>query len=117
MKILKRKKKAKRAPRDAKKDAIFRELAKVLHDAGCEVRREKLKQGSGWRVMSGACKANEQSLIFVDSRLDQDEQITFLVTRIVQLGVEATEEQLENIPERVRKQILSAKAEKLDSAA
>ncbi|MCB0332518.1 MAG: hypothetical protein KDD55_03395 [Bdellovibrionales bacterium] len=117
MEIIKGKKKRQAPKRDSKKDTVFRTLATFLRDADCEVRRERLKQGAGWRVMSGSCQAFDKKLVFVDSRLDQDEQITFLITRIVELGLELTEEQFSQLPERVAKQLQEAHREQLSSAA
>jgi hypothetical protein len=73
--------------RDPKKDAIFRDLSVELCQAGYEVRREKLKRGNGWKVVSGSCRALENNLIFVDQRLTQDEQIDFLKSKMSELGL------------------------------
>ena len=75
--------------RDPKKDAVFRDLSLELGQAGYEVRREKLKRGHGWKVVSGSCRALENNLIFVDQRLSQDEQIEFLKSKISELGLQA----------------------------
>ena len=60
-------------------DKIINELANVLTNAGYEVRREKLKQGYGWKVLSGACQLEQKELIFVDRKLPQEEQIKELI--------------------------------------
>ena len=73
--------------RDPEKDAIFRDLSLELSRAGYQVRREKLKRGHGWKVVSGSCRALENNLIFVDQRLTQDEQIQFLRSKISELGL------------------------------
>ncbi len=117
MKIIKGKKRKQAPKRDAKKDSIFRLLSSFLSEAGCEVRREKLKQGAGWRVMSGTCQAFDKKMVFVDSRMDQDEQITFLITRIVELELDLTQEQLDQLPGRVAKQLREAHEEQISSAA
>lgn len=87
MKILKKRKKA--PEKDAKKESIFKDLALVLESAGYVVRREKLKTGYGWKVLSGQCKCDDNKYIFVDSQLPQDDQIDFLMQKMQSLGIEA----------------------------
>ncbi len=77
--------------KDPKKESIFKGLACALDRAGFVVRREKLKAGPGWRVVSGSCRAETQKLIFVDPRLPQDDQIIFLRARAASLGVSLAE--------------------------
>lgn len=74
--------------RDPKKDKLIQELSRLLVDAGYVVRREELKRGLGWKATSGSCRAFEQKLIFVDRRLSQDEQISFLQSTLSQLNIE-----------------------------
>ncbi len=74
--------------KDPLKEARYRQLAETLVAKGYRVRREKLKAGPGWKVISGACRLHADNLIFVDPRLPQDEQILFLTTRMEQLGLE-----------------------------
>ncbi len=109
MKIIKKKKKKTVIKKDSKKESVFKHLSGVLSGSGHEVRREPLKQGHGWRVLSGACEANDQNLIFVDRRLTQDEQINFLATRIVSLGIALSEDELAPLPERLQN-LLTQKA-------
>ena len=71
--------------RDAKKEGIFKELALKLDTLGVKVRREKLKVGHGWKVVSGSCRALDKRLLFVDNRLTQDEQIELLKSRLIEL--------------------------------
>jgi len=73
--------------KDPAKESHFRELAATFKNAGYTVRREKLKAGPGWKVVSGSCRANDQKLIFVDPRLSQDDQILFLKARASSSGV------------------------------
>jgi hypothetical protein len=75
---------------DPKKELVFKGLSRVLQDAGFEVRREKLRQGHGWRVISGACRHEQRNLIFVDRKLSQDDQISFLRAKCSALNVEVT---------------------------
>ena len=95
----------KKAAWDHQKDSIFKELSAVLGGLGFEVRREELKQGHGWKVMSGSCRFEDQKLIFVDKKLPQDEQIGFLVAKISALNVEIPEEKLAALPEKIRHMI------------
>jgi hypothetical protein len=76
------------ATKDPKKEATFKALTELVEQNGYTVRREKLKRGLGWKVYSGACRSNDQLIIFVDQRLSQDEQINFLQERIRALGLD-----------------------------
>ena len=87
--------------RDEKKEAIFRELSQILAESGHTVRREQLKQGHGWKVVSGVCRADQASMIFVDRRMPQDDQIAFLSSRISTLKLPISEEHLTKLPEKV----------------
>lgn len=88
MKIIKKKKKANTSDFCSKKDRIFRQLALLLKQSGLEVRREQLKFGSGWRALSGLCAHENKNLLFVDSRLSQDEQIDLLRSKARELNIE-----------------------------
>lgn len=68
--------------RDPAKEKLFKEISEQLAQRGYTVRREKLKQGYGWKVVSGSCQALGQQLIFVDQRMTQDDQISFLKARL-----------------------------------
>lgn len=74
--------------RDQKKEGTFKELSERLRSAGYEVRRERLKTGHGWKAVSGSCRAEQVSYIFVDSRLSQDDQIVFLRARLRELKLD-----------------------------
>jgi hypothetical protein len=67
-----------REKRDTKKEHRFKELSGELSQRGYTVRREELKRGLGWRVSSGACRVDQDKLVFVDRRLTQDDQLAFL---------------------------------------
>jgi hypothetical protein len=86
-KLLKTTKK-KRIQVDQKKEAIFKDLSQSLQTQGYIVRREELKRGSGWRAVSGSCRCDDKRFIFVDRRLSQNEQIEFLQSKLLALGVE-----------------------------
>ncbi|MEZ4754090.1 MAG: hypothetical protein R3A13_07245 [Bdellovibrionota bacterium] len=110
MKILKPKKKKQFTPRDPKKDRIFKDLSDILHKAGFFVRREELKRGHGWKVLSGECSTEGSKYIFVDRRMSQDEQIAFLLNKIITSGIEPTAEDLELLPEKIQSHFLSSAA-------
>jgi hypothetical protein len=76
------KNKKNKAVRDPAKEKLYKELVEQLAKKGFTVRREKLKQGYGWKVVSGACQALGQQLIFVDQRMTQDDQISFLQAKL-----------------------------------
>ena len=78
MAALSRRSRTPRVIRDLEKERKFKQLVALLGVHGYSVRREKLKQGHGWKVVSGACTAHGQKMIFVDQRMTQDDQLIFL---------------------------------------
>ena len=62
----------------SKKLKILSDLLIKTEELGFQVRREKLKQGHGWRCMSGACLLKGQKVLFIDTKVSLDEQIFFL---------------------------------------
>lgn len=91
-------KKKKKSSKDSKKESVYRGLAAQLSESGFKVRREKLKQGFGWKVMSGQCVMESERLIFVDSRMTQDDQIAFLQSKL-QLIEGSSGKEVEEPPE------------------
>lgn len=87
MPVLSKRSKVKLATRDPEKEKKFKELVSLLATQGYTVRREKLKQGHGWKVVSGSCMALGQKLVFVDQRMTQDDQLTFLRSIAETVGV------------------------------
>ena len=79
--------------KDSKKESVFRGISAALQAAGFTVRREKLKAGPGWKVVSGACRAADQKFIFIDPRMTQDDQILFLRARAAAVGVQLPPEE------------------------
>jgi hypothetical protein len=69
--------------------ARYKELVGKLEGLGFVVRREELKRGHCWKVLSGVCRSLTQRFIFVDSRLNPDEQVAFLSAKMV--DIEATD--------------------------
>lgn len=93
---------------DPQKDSIFKQLAAITNAHGSVVRREELKQGHGWKVASGTCRLDQQKLIFVDRKLPQDEQITFLIQRMTAAGIRPNDEQMSQLPEKVREMLVAS---------
>ena len=87
--MLKKKKKRKPSQRDPEKERVYKDLAAKLSERGFSVRREKLKQGFGWKVMSGSCTLESEAIIFVDSRMTQEDQIAFLTSKLQELEAQA----------------------------
>ena len=85
--------------KDSKKESTFRTLTEALSQAGIRVKREKLRSGSGWQASSGACRLHTDSLLLIDSRLPQDEQINFLADKILSLDAQVPEYILERLPQ------------------
>ena len=63
----------------------FKELVLQLEQLGFVTRREELKRGHCWKVLSGACRSLTQKFIFVDSRLSPDEQVSFLSAKVIEI--------------------------------
>ena len=90
---------------DPKKESIFKTLSDILSSYGFKVRREALKSGAGWRVISGICEFSSENVIFVDKRLSQEDQIDFLVGKFSELNVKPSEEQKNLLPEILSKRL------------
>jgi hypothetical protein len=70
----------------------FKELAAQLEARGFLVRREELKRGHCWKVVSGSCRSLSQHFVFVDSRLAPNEQISFLESALADQEDEGVQE-------------------------
>jgi len=77
--------------RDPVKEKSLNALSAVLQQVGIEVRREKLKQGHGWKVLSGACKFHNKNVLFVDRRMPVDDQLAFLTSKVISLNISLPE--------------------------
>lgn len=77
-----RKRKTTRPTWNKEQEALYKELAGQLEAKGFIVRREELKRGHCWKVVSGTCRSLSQHFVFVDSRLAPTEQITFLESKL-----------------------------------
>ncbi len=63
----------------------YRELLAQLEVHGYIVRREELKRGHCWKVVSGACRSLSQHFVFVDSRLAPQDQVAFLESKLLDI--------------------------------
>jgi hypothetical protein len=97
-------------PPDQEKEAVFRLLAGALTGAGYQVRREKLKQGHGWKAASGSCRSFGDRLVFVERRMSQDDQIEFLISAIQDLKLSMEDDQFKTLPESVRLRLAACAA-------
>ncbi len=89
IKKLKRKKSSRPAWAESQ-TARYKELVGKLEELGYVVRREELKRGHCWKVLSGVCRSLAQKFIFVDSRLKPDEQVAFLSAKLVDIQLADT---------------------------
>ena len=79
--------------KEAEKENVIKDLIAKIQGAGYKVRREKLKQGPGWRTVSGSCRLQEEKLIFVDRKNSVDDQLGFLKACALDLKISETEVQ------------------------
>lgn len=70
----------------------YKDFITQLEEKGFTVRREELKRGHCWKVVSGTCRSESNHFIFVDSRLAPPEQIAFLESKLRDLCVEHPQE-------------------------
>lgn len=63
----------------------YKELLALLEGRGFIVRREELKRGHCWKVVSGSCRSLSHHYVFVDSRLSPQDQISFLQATLADL--------------------------------
>ena len=73
-----KKKKSCRPTWSKEQDQRYKDLIIQLGEKGFEVRREELKRGHCWKVISGSCRSLSNHYVFVDSRLAPQDQISFL---------------------------------------
>lgn len=73
-----KKKKSSRPTWSKEQDQRYKDLIVQLEQKGFEVRREELKRGHCWKVISGSCRSLTNHYVFVDSRLAPQDQIAFL---------------------------------------
>ncbi len=108
--------KASAGAKEQKKERLYRQLGKILDSAGIKVRRERLRQGPGWRAQSGACQAEARTLVFIDSRLCLDDQVNFLVSEIRERKVQISEESLKELPATIQHILAAPEPEGHESA-
>ena len=77
-------------------------LIKALKQIGLEVRREKLTRGDSFRVKSGTCHFSGQNIIFVDSRLQVQQQLSVLIDSIVERKFDLKIDDIEGLSPSVK---------------
>ena len=102
---MKAKAKASEKAQAREKESLLNELACILSSSGFRVRRERLKQGHGWRAVSGSCRVMTDKMIFLDRRLPHDEQIDFLVDRIAESRIQISPEQIQSLPSVIAQRV------------
>lgn len=112
MNLKKKSKNDQKLTRDAQKEAVYRQLSSLIEDAGYQVRREELKRGNGWKVVSGACRVEASKLILLDRRMTQDDQIAFLVGTLQSLGATLDSEKIAQLPQVIQHQLTKELNEK-----
>jgi hypothetical protein len=78
-------------------EKIVKILCGVLTNSGYVVRREELKRGFGWKVVSGSCRLNDDKLVFVDRKLTLEDQVVFLTNSITHRGVQIPQENIQEL--------------------
>lgn len=107
VKIIKNKKRRSVVSLDPKKECLIKELSLVAEAHGYRVRREHLKQGLGWKVVSGMCRKGDEKIIFVDRKLAQTEQVSFLLGRLATLHLEPAKDLLVTLSDDTQRLISS----------
>lgn len=90
-----------RLTKDPKKEEIIKLLIGVLARNGTKVRREELKSGPGWRAVSGSCVLDNQPTIFLDRKIGQEDQITFLIDKIKDNSFVLEDNERELLPSQI----------------
>lgn len=107
-KIIKKKNKSTKPVNfSTKKDGLIKDLIRLCKQRGVDIRRERLKQGFGWRATSGVCMHQDKPVVFIDSRLGQDDQLEFLLSKIRDLNIPFKDEDLANIPLKIQTQMVA----------
>ena len=83
-------------------ETTVKSIVKFLKKHGFDVRREKLARGDSFRVKSGECNFKDKKLLFIDTRLPAEQQMSILTDYLVTSGVKFTEEELAILPPLVR---------------
>jgi hypothetical protein len=86
-----KRKKSTRPAWSKEQDQRYRELLVQLEARGFIVRREELKRGHCWKVVSGSCRSFSHHYVFVDSRLAPQDQISFLESTLADIEDSAPE--------------------------
>ena len=80
-----KKRKSSRPTWSKEQEHRYKELLVQLESKGFTVRREELKRGHCWKVVSGSCRSFSHHYVFVDSRLAPQDQISFLESTLAEV--------------------------------
>ena len=80
-----KKRKSSRPTWSKEQEHRYKELLVQLESRGFIVRREELKRGHCWKVVSGSCRSFSHHYVFVDSRLAPQDQISFLESTLAEV--------------------------------
>ncbi len=80
-----KKRKSSRPTWSKEQEHRYKELLVQLESKGFIVRREELKRGHCWKVVSGSCRSFSHHYVFVDSRLAPQDQISFLESTLAEV--------------------------------
>ncbi len=80
-----KRKKSSRPAWSKEQEHRYRELLVQLESRGFIVRREELKRGHCWKVVSGSCRSFGHNYVFVDSRLAPQDQVSFLEATLAEV--------------------------------
>ena len=83
-------------------EIVVKSIVKFLKNRGFDVRREKLSRGDSFRVKSGECSFKDKKLLFIDTRLPAEQQMSILTDYLVASELKFTEEELDTLPPSVR---------------
>ncbi len=92
----------KKSKKDQEIENQLKTLSGVFENRGISIRREKLSRGSAFRVKSGNCLLSGDKVIFIDRRMPIDQQLSVMFDYIVELKIQPTEEELENLPTKIK---------------
>jgi hypothetical protein len=86
-----KRKKSSRPAWSKEQELRYKELLLQLENRGFIVRREELKRGHCWKVLSGSCRSFSHHYVFVDSRLAPQDQLSFLEVTLAEVEDSAAE--------------------------
>ena len=83
-------------------ETTVKQIVKFLRKYGFDVRREKLSRGDSFRVKSGRCSFKDKNLLFIDTRLPAEQQLSILADYLATSGIKLAEDELVGFPVAMR---------------